>query len=225
MQVNFLNLFAQSPLRPLYEHVKKVHECCCLLPNFFEAVFTDNWEKAQEVQKQICVLEKEADKMKRDIRINLPNSLFMPVARTDLLDLITLQDKIANKAKDIAGLILGRHLKVPVDVKNEFMNYINRCLDATKKATEVIHELEDLLETGFRGKEINVVESMVHELDLIEDDTDQLQIALRHELYLREKELNPIDAMFLYKILEKIGDLADQAEKVGSKLEQMISKS
>ena len=66
---------------------------------------------------------------------------------------------------------------------------------------------------------------MVKELDLIEDDTDMIQIGLRRQLYLREKELNPIDAIFLYTVLDKIGDLADQAERVGSRLELMISKS
>ena len=66
---------------------------------------------------------------------------------------------------------------------------------------------------------------MVKELDLIEDDTDMIQIGLRRQLYLREKELNPVDAIFLYTVLDKIGDLADQAERVGSRLELMISKS
>jgi uncharacterized protein len=225
MQVNFLNLFAKSPLKPLYEHISKVHECCCLLPDFFECVFSDNWEKAKQFQQKISHLEKEADLIKRNIRINLPNSLFMPVDRTDLLELLTQQDKIANRSKDIAGLMLGRQLHIPKEVKDEFMRYIKRCLDATELATKVIHELEDLLETGFRGKERNVVESMVKDLDLIEYDTDQIQIVLRRQLYLRESEFNPIDAIFLYKVLDKIGDLADQAERVGSRLELMISKS
>ena len=52
-----------------------------------------------------------------------------------------------------------------------------------------------------------------------------IQIGLRRQLYLREKELNPVDAIFLYTVLDKIGDLADQAERVGSRLELMISKS
>ncbi len=225
MHVNFLNLFAKSPLLPLFQHITKVHECCLELSPFFEAVFSDDWEQAQASQKKISNLEKEADLLKKEIRLNLPNSLFMPLARTDLLDLVNQQDKIANRAKDIAGLMLGRHLHIPIDVKENFMRYISRCLDATELAVKVIHQLDDVLETGFRGKEVKVVESMVKDLDLIEDDTDQIQVNLRHELYLREKELNPIDAMFLYKVLDKIGDLADQAERVGSRLEAMVSKS
>jgi predicted phosphate transport protein (TIGR00153 family) len=222
---SLFNLFAKSPLKPLYEHISKVHQCCCLLPSFFECVFSDNWEKARDIQQQISAIEKEADIIKRQIRINLPNSLFMPVDRSDLLELLTQQDKIANKSKDIAGLMLGRQLHIPKEVEDDFMRYIKRCLDATELATKVIHELEDLLESGFRGKERKVVESMVKDLDMIEDDTDQIQIALRRNLYLRESEFNPIDAMFLYNVLDKIGDLADQAERVGARLELMISKS
>ena len=37
----------------------------------------------------------------------------MPVERTDLLELLTQQDKIANKAKDISGRVIGRQLLIP----------------------------------------------------------------------------------------------------------------
>ena len=54
---------------------------------------------------------------------------------------------------------------------------------------EVINELEDLLESGFRGKELSLVQSMVKEIDLIEDDTDHMQINLRRQVFIREKDL------------------------------------
>ncbi len=221
----FQSIFPKSPLKPLVKHICKVHECCCELVPFFEAVLTDDWEKAQLTQQNIKAMEKEADKIKMEIRLKLPTGLFMPFARTDLLQLVSQQDKIANRAKDIAGIVLGRHLHVPKDVEVDFMNYINRCLDATKLACKVISELENLLETGFRGKEVKLVEKMVADLDVIESNTDNLQIELRHKLYQRESELNPVDAIFLYDILNKIGDLADQAERVGSKLEVMVGRA
>ena len=51
-----------------------------------------------------------------------------------------------------------------------------------------------------------------------------MQIKLRKALRLAEKELNPIDVMFLYRTLEWIGDLADVALKVGSRLEIMLAR-
>jgi hypothetical protein len=87
----------------------------------------------------------------------------------------------------------------------------------------VINELDDLLETGFRGREVRLVEDMIERLDSIEDDTDMLQVSLRRNLLALEKNLNPVDVMFLYNIIEWVGELADISERVGSRLELMLA--
>jgi len=184
---------------------------------FFDAVAEDRWEDAEKIRQQIAQLEKEADILKREIRLKLPRGLFLPVARTDLLELLTQQDKIANRAKDISGRMLGRKMEFPSEMRADFMAYLKRCIDATAQAEKAIGELDELLETGFT--------EMIHQLDLIEDDTDTMQIGLRQQLQAVEQKYNPIDVMFLYKILEWVGDLADQAERVGARLELMLARS
>lgn len=222
---SILGLFAKSPIRPLQQHMDKVHECCQTLLPFFEAVLADDWHQAGELRNLISQLEKEADALKREIRLTLPSGLFMPVERTDLLELVKEQDRIANKAKDIAGRVLGRKLKIPSIFAEEFGAYLSRCLDATALAAKAINELDELLETGFRGREVELVNRMINELDDIEHDTDELQIRLRRQLLAIEKDLSPIDVMFLYSILEWVGDLADRAEGVGSRLELLLARS
>ena len=162
--------------------------------------------------------------MKRDIRLQLPRGLFMPVERTDLLELVTQQDKIANKAKDIAGRVIGREMTIPKEIQADFLAYVTRCVDATKQASNAINELDELLETGFKGREVTLVEKMLVELDAIEQDTDDMQIIIRRQLRDVEDELNPVDVMFLYKIIEWVGELADIAERVGSRLELMLAR-
>jgi predicted phosphate transport protein (TIGR00153 family) len=51
-----------------------------------------------------------------------------------------------------------------------------------------------------------------------------MQIKLRRQLREIENEMNPVDVMFLYKIIEWVGDLADIAERVGSRLELMLAR-
>ena len=148
----------------------------------------------------------------------------MPVERTDLLELVSQQDRIANKAKDISGLITGRELQVPAPMVEGFDAYLQRCLDATDKAKETIGEFDDLLEVGFKGRERKIVDSLISELDSIEQDTDALQVKLRRQLRSMEQEMNPLDAMFLYKILDWVGDLADLAERVGARFELMLAR-
>lgn len=220
-----MGLFAKSPIKPLQRHVVCVNECCSHLINFFEVSFNGDWEKAGEIRAQISHLEKEADVLKREIRLKLPRGLFLPVDRTDMLELLTQQDKLANLAKDIAGRVLGRQLVIPNPIQKDFINYVKRCLDAANQAQNVISELDELLETGFKGREVTLVAEMINQLDIIEDDTDTMQVHLRQNLMKIESKYNPIDVMFLYKIIEWVGGIADQAQRVGARLEVMLSRS
>jgi hypothetical protein len=65
---------------------------------------------------------------------------------------------------------------------------------------------------------------MISQLDAIEDDTDSLQISLRKNLLAIEKDLNPVDVIFLYQIIDWVGDLADLAERVGARLEILLAR-
>ena len=89
---------------------------------------------------------------------------------------------------------------------------------------KAIEELDELLETGFRGREVNLVETLIEELDRLEHSADKLQIDIRAALYLIEKELPPVDVMFLYQTINLIGELSDKSQKVGSRLQIVIAR-
>jgi len=65
---------------------------------------------------------------------------------------------------------------------------------------------------------------MISELHKIESETDQIQVALRADLYAIERGLPPVDVMFIYKIFEWTGDLADAALSTGNRLQLMLAK-
>src|SRR5207245_1788706 len=100
MSSSIFNLFGQSPIRPLQKHMAKAHACAEALTSFFDYVMAHDWKKAADIQKKISIMEKEADVLKKDLRLHMPKGMFMPVPRADILDLLTTQDKIANQAKD-----------------------------------------------------------------------------------------------------------------------------
>ena len=221
---SILGVFAKSPIKPLEKHIRMVTKCCNQLVPFFAAVTEEDWSHAGKIRTKISKLERDADDLKRQIRLELPGGLFMPVDRADLLELLTQQDKIANRAKDIAGRIFGRKLTIPVELQEQFVAYVARSVDAAEKAADAINELDDLLETGFRGREVELVNKMISQLDEIEDDTDGMQIKLRKDLLTIEKDLNCVDVMFLYQIIDWVGDLADLAERVGARLEILLAR-
>jgi len=61
-------------------------------------------------------------------------------------------------------------------------------------------------------------------LDKIEQETDEQQIHLRGELFKLENELHPVNIMFLYKVIDETGGIADRAQRVGSRLQLMLAR-
>lgn len=218
------NMFGPSPIRPIEQHMRKTYLCAKQLYPFFEAVLNQDWQTAYAIRDKIVAIEKEADLIKRDLRLHLPTGLFLPVARTDLLELLSAQDRIANKAEDIAGLIIGRQMIIPEALSSLFMPFLHRCLDAAKQACKAINELDELLETGFRGSEVTIVEDMIVTLDEIEHDSDDKLAVIRHRIFELEKELPALEVIFLYKLVQWIGDLADYAQIVGGRLQILIAR-
>jgi hypothetical protein len=218
------NIFGSSPVKPLEQHIEVAYRCAKLLTPFFEASIRGDWETASAVRGDIEALEHEADSLKKKIRLHLPKSLFMPVPREDLLELLLVQDKIANRTKDVSGLVVGRRMQIPAPIADQFLDFVERNVDAAKQARKSVRELDELFTAGFRGAEVDLVESLIEELDQIETDTDDKQAALRGALFEIEANLNPVDAVFMYKVIELTGEIADMAERVGRRLELLLSQ-
>ena len=217
-------IFGSSPVSPLQTHMSKVYKCASELVPLFNAVINEDWDEVSRLQQKISEFEKDADVLKKELRLNLPKGLFMPISRQDLLEVLLMQDSIANKAKDIAGTIIGRRMTLPDIIHEDYIRFVERCVAACKQAKKAINELDQLVATGFSGQEIHIVTDMITKLDSIESDTDNLQSAIRLQIFEIEKELPPIDAMFLYKIIEGTGEVADKSQGVGSRLQLMLAR-
>ena len=218
------SLFGRSPIGPIQEHMQVANDAAQLLPAFLEAAQDDDWKLAEEIFKRIGEAEEAADKLKRSVRRHLPNSLFLPVPRADLLELVTIQDHVANTAKDIAGLMLGREMRFPEKLEKHLLEFARACTATCEQALVAIRELDELLEVGFTGREVVRVEGLIKELDKLEGRTDKQSKALRARLFKLERKLYAVDVMFYYKVIELLAGLADSAERVGHRLQILMAK-
>ncbi|WML90227.1 TIGR00153 family protein [Thiothrix lacustris] len=217
-------LFGKSPIRPLQEHMYCVYKGIKQLVMLAEGMNSDDEQQITAAHQAIVDSEHLADDMKKDLRHNLPRGFFMPVDRRDLLDVLWMQDQIINQAKDIAGMVVGRKMRLPENMQELFLKYTQRCVAAVKQALDIINELDELLETGFRGMEVDRVEAMLAELGRIESQTDECQVELRKILFTLEDSLRPTDVMFTYRLIEWMGRVADDAQRVGSRLQLMLAR-
>ena len=147
----------------------------------------------------------------------------MPVPREDLRELLLVQDKIANRTRDIARIVLGRKMPIPEAISKAFLEFVDRNIAAAEKARKSVHELDELFTAGFRGAEVELVSGLIEELDAIETETQDRHKALHAALFEIESALNPVDAVFLYEVIDLIWKIAESADRVGRRLELLLS--
>ena len=225
MSASYLSgIFGNSPVKPLQEHMEKIVACVSELTPFTKAVLKNDQPGLILHHQNIVTMENEADALKKDLRLRLPSSLFMPIDRRDVLEVLTMQDMVAGSARDVAGLIIGRNMIIPKSMAKGYKKLVKRSIDACKQAYIAISELDELIETGFGKVERKRVGRLLIKLDVIEQDTDAQQVLLRNELFKLENELHPVNIMFLYKIIDLTGNIADRAQRVGSRLQLMLAR-
>ncbi len=217
-------IFGRSPIAALQQHMALVKECAEELIPFVQAVLDEDRDAILAHRARIEELEDEADEVKKQARLHLPNSLFMPVARADLLEILRVQDRIANRAKDISGLMVGRRMVLPKPFGAPFLHLVERAVATAEQSKVSVSELDELFEAGFRSREADTAKRMIEELSALESETDQLQIELRAVMFELEPDLPPVDVMFYYRITDLTGDLADMALRVGARLLLLLAK-
>ena len=217
-------LFGRSPISPLQGHMYCVYKSIQNLCTLFEGVVETNQDKITTASEALVKGEHEADILKKELRNNLPKGMFMPIDRRDLLDVLLMQDQIANQGKSIARLITGRKMTLPAEMQTLFLEFVDKSVVTVRWALDVINELDELLESGFRGREVDHVESMLTKLGAIETEVDGIQNKLKGILYELEDDLRATDVMFTYRLIDWVGRVADNAEKVGSRLQLMLAR-
>ena len=80
-----------------------------------------------DASQNIVTMENEADELKKELRLRLPSTLFMPIDRRDVLEVLTMQDMVAGSARDVAGLIIGREMQFPKSMAKTYKKLIKRC--------------------------------------------------------------------------------------------------
>lgn len=218
------DVLGSSPLSIMERHAEACLNCVTRLGPYFEAAQGGQWGKAEKLQLEIARLEGIADDIKMDVRRNLPRGLWMSVSRPDLLELVRMQDKMANETKDIAGISLGRQLAFPSKLGKPLFKFIATVTEAAEKAVEVVVATRELSRTAFGARQVTVIMTKSVMVEKIERRSDELQSTLRAKLRQHEESISPVDAIFLYQLLTNIGDIADHAEKVSHRA-QIIAAS
>lgn len=218
------DVISNSPLALLERHAGVCVDCVERLPLYFAEAQANRWGRANDVREEICRFEGLADELKQDVRSNLPRGLWMSVSRADLLELVRVQDKMANGVKEVSGISLGRQLAFPAAMTSEVADFIDVVVQVSRVIVKIIGATRELSRSAFGTRQTNVILDFVSQVEADERRSDEMQATLRARLREYEAELSAVDAIFLYQLLAAIGDIADNAEKVAHRA-QIIATS
>lgn len=217
-----LSLFGRSPFSQLQSHMEKVADCVGCLPQIFQALEHKQFDKVEELSKKISHLEHQADLTKNDIRNNLPKSLFLPIERSSLLEILSIQDSLADAAEDAAILATLKQLQMPDSIKEDFDKFLKKNIEAFGVSKAIIKEMHDLLESSFGGVEAQKVQSMIEEVAFKEHEADLIQRKLLKHLYLAENEMSYSTFYLWQQIFVSIASLSNQAEKLANRVRMTL---
>ncbi len=216
------DLFGHSPIRPMQKHMKASIECARATAPLVEAMIAGDLDRMRSCREEIDQLEHKADALKNDIRAHLPKRLFMAIERRDMLEILDYQDSIADRAQDLAELADMRGMTIPVSLQEPVRSLIQAVIATCEQASDVVNELDELVETGFRGREVDRVEEMITVLGKLESESDRHGETALRALFAIEKEIG-LDTFFWYEWLGWAEKMADFAEKVGNRLRLLIA--
>lgn len=212
--LHILNLFARSPFAPLQTHMEKVNECVRLLHVLFLALKEKDYPRLNETATLISSVEHQADVMKSDIRNNLPSNLFLAINRNTFLDILELQDSIADKAEDIAVLLTIKPLELHAAFKEPFERFLAKNIQCFEETHKIIQELHELVESSFGGVEAQRVKEMCDEVAFLEHEADCIQRELLACLYRSEENISYGVFALWDKIFGATGAISNISEKL-----------
>lgn len=215
-------LFGRSPFAVLQAHMQRVAKCVEKLPHLFNALHKKDQALVAKIADEISQLEHDADCTKNEIRNNLPSGLFLPIAKSALLEMLSIQDTIADRAEDIAVLLTLYPLEIQPAFATNLQEYLDKNLETFYQANQIIQELTELLETSFGGIEAEKVKHLVTSTCFKEHEADLLQRVLLKQFFLISTEIGHASFFLWMKVVQEIAAISDQSEKLAMRVRMTL---
>lgn len=217
-------LFGRPAYGPVYEHMLKVMDCLGMLDSIIESFIAGDHEKIEELMEETCRLEHDADIIKRGIRESFTKSIFGSSNRGDILTLLSQQDGIADSCQDVARLLTVRKTKLPVELKEDILDLVDKVKDAVEAVSRADLKMIDLLENPSSTDKLEEVVELIEHTQKEEWLTDQVQFRYAKTLFSIEDKLDPVTVIFLMNIMRELGRIADHAENTADCIRRLITK-
>lgn len=216
-------LFGRSPFVPLQLHMEKVAACVGKISPIVDAFLRGDTQRVEALAEEISALEHAADEVKHDIQNQLPKGLFLAVDRAKLLEIVAVQDSIADKAENLGVLLTLKRIASPTGFEEKFRGFLAKNLEAFEAAHQIVQQMDELLETSFGGAEAEKVVQMVHRVAQLEHEADRQQHQLLKDLFACEDQLTHGEFYLWTRILRQVSELSNLSERLANRIRTTLT--
>ncbi len=202
-------------------HAEYVQSCVERLPEAIRAYFEGDYERCRFMSAEISKFEREADKVKQNIRGSLPKGIIIPVDKFELFLYLKEQDAIADSAEDILRWLTFRRTQVSPVIANQIIELVETSVSPAKLIISMLDEAKAYFDTRKEGH-WDTVRNLVREIRRQEHEADQQATDLRREIF--SLPIEPLAVYHLLKLTEFIGDVANHAENTADLMRAMIAR-
>ena len=216
-------LLGASPIRPIQQHMQLAQDSIQELCELLSACTDGDWDRAADIYALVESTSAQTRRLRRDIRSQLPRSLWLAMPRGDILQLLDIQQRIADGVHTIAGPITLRRMEFPTAIHKSLNKLCSELAAAAGQALNAIRELDEMLEQGFSKRERLHVEKILRGLERQIERCEKQQRQFFKQICRCEPSLSSVDAMFFYRINDALAELIGDCAAVGEQLDLLLA--
>ena len=216
-------LFGRSPFGQIQQHMDQVSKCVDKMSEAIDAVKAGKFDQIEDLCYEVSRMEHQADQIKDDIRERLLKRFFMPIDRGEVLEILSLQDSLADTAEDVCKVLTFRKLPFPDDILEDFDKFVELNINSCSICVQIVGQLDELIEAGFGGTEAERIRGLARDAAFAEHQADVVQVSLLKKLYAHDTDFTPGEFHLWMRFSRVLGRLSNISENLADRVLRTLS--
>ena len=217
----FESRIGPSVFKSYYEHAEKVFET---VENMNACVKSAC--DGKDIEEYITATSKselEADQIKSEIRDVLRGSVRLAVDKPVFLELVSRQDRIADYAENVTEILSFRKLYDNKEAQKLVLQLADSVTATVEEYRKTVERFEYLLESAFSNKEKDIMHKYIGKVNDLEHEADLIEAKAASFVFTNGDD-QPLAAAHMYRLIQRLDDVANAAETAANSLLPIISK-
>jgi predicted phosphate transport protein (TIGR00153 family) len=217
----FESRIGPSVFKSYYKHAEKVFETVERMNDCVKAACKG--EDIKNLIKATSKSELKADKIKSKIREMLRGSVRLAIDKPVFLELVSRQDRIADYAENVVEILSFRDLYDNSEARKLVLNLADAVTATVEEYRKTVGRFEYLLESAFANKEKDIMHQHIGRVNDLEHEADQVEAKAAAYVFTNGDD-QPLAAAHMYRLIQRLDDVANAAETAANSLLPIISK-